>query len=95
MKSKANRASFRKRFLLSLHSKYRKTETHLHELKYLFWECTLRCNINCLHCGSDCHKDVQVKDMPLEDLLKVLDEIKENYKETSKITVVITGGEPW
>ena len=28
-----------------------------HPLRYLFWEATLRCNLNCLHCGSDCYKD--------------------------------------
>ena len=24
-----------------------------HPLRYLFWEATLRCNMQCLHCGSD------------------------------------------
>lgn len=27
-----------------------------HPLKQLFWECTLRCNLHCRHCGSDCKK---------------------------------------
>jgi len=89
-----NKLSLKKRLLLKLHNRYRKTETQLHELQYLFWECTLRCNLNCLHCGSDCHKDVRIKDMPLRDLLEVLDTIKIKYNNTSKITVVITGGEP-
>ena len=26
-----------------------------HPLTTLFWECTLRCNLHCRHCGSDCH----------------------------------------
>ena len=27
-----------------------------HPLRQLFWECTLRCNLSCRHCGSDCRK---------------------------------------
>ncbi|HOW32596.1 MAG TPA: radical SAM/SPASM domain-containing protein, partial [Bacteroidales bacterium] len=38
----------------SLFRSFRKSESALHELTYLFWECTTRCNLNCLHCGSDC-----------------------------------------
>ncbi len=68
-------------------------ETQLHELRYLFWECTLRCNLKCIHCGSDCKKDSRQKDMPMSDFLKVLKEIK-NHISPSKIKVVITGGEP-
>ncbi len=46
-----------------------------HPLRQLFWECTLRCNLSCRHCGSDCAKDVAATEMPLGDFLKVLDEI--------------------
>ncbi|GAF02949.1 TIGR04133 family radical SAM/SPASM protein [Saccharicrinis fermentans] len=72
-------------------SVYKKVETSLHELNYLFWECTTRCNLNCLHCGSDCSKNSQFQDMPLTDLLSALDTID---KPASKLLVVITGGEP-
>ncbi len=71
--------------------KFREAETKRHELNYLFWECTTRCNLNCLHCGSDCSKDSVFKDMPAEDFFKAIDSIKhipENF------TVVFTGGEP-
>ena len=44
----------KKRVALSLHSKVRKNDAKIHELRNLFWECTLRCNMNCRHCGSDC-----------------------------------------
>ena len=72
-------------------NKFKTLETNLHELNYLFWECTTRCNLNCLHCGSDCSKDSSFDDMPMSDFLSALDTI-----ETKKgvITVVITGGEP-
>lgn len=33
---------------------FRRVETKTHELNYLFWECTTRCNLHCRHCGSDC-----------------------------------------
>lgn len=74
-----------------LFRKFKKLETDIHELNYLFWECTTRCNLNCLHCGSDCNKDSTFKDMPLKDFLKALDTIKEKPKNS---IIVLTGGEP-
>jgi radical SAM additional 4Fe4S-binding domain len=70
---------------------FKKYETRLHELNYLFWECTTRCNLNCCHCGSDCSKDSLYKDMPLSDFLAALDTIE---KKTPNLMVVLTGGEP-
>ena len=73
--------------------RYRAAVIKKHELNYLFWECTLRCNLSCLHCGSDCLKSSAVPDMPLQDFVKVLDDIK--AKNTANLlTVCITGGEP-
>jgi radical SAM enzyme (rSAM/lipoprotein system) len=71
--------------------RFKKFETKIHELNYLFWECTLRCNLSCLHCGSDCSKDNSTEDMPLADFLSALDTIK---SKSDNFTVVITGGEP-
>jgi radical SAM enzyme (rSAM/lipoprotein system) len=71
--------------------KFRKAETRLHELSYLFWECTTRCNLHCLHCGSDCTKDSLHPDMPMEDFLHALDTIESPAKN---FIVVLTGGEP-
>lgn len=75
------------------HNKFRKNEILLHELSYLFWECTWRCNLKCRHCGSDCVADSRVKDMPFEDFLKAILPLKAKYKANS-INIVITGGEP-
>ena len=72
---------------------YRAREIKKHQLDYLFWECTLKCNLNCLHCGSDCTKDSDVPDMPVADFVKVLDDIKINGK-IKTLSVCITGGEP-
>jgi len=76
-----------------LFNQFRKNETHLHELTYLFWECTQRCNLRCLHCGSDCKTDGTTKDMPFEDFLKAILPLKKKYN-CDNITVAITGGEP-
>ena len=87
------RPSFRERLVLDLTRLYRKTQAALHDLTYLFWECTLRCNLACRHCGSDCHRESELKDMPAEDFLRVLDRVAEVYKP-AKTLVVLTGGEP-
>jgi len=71
--------------------KFKEAEIARHELNYLFWECTTRCNLNCLHCGSDCSKDSLCSDMPLNDFLSALDTVE---KPSKIFTVVITGGEP-
>jgi radical SAM enzyme (rSAM/lipoprotein system) len=70
---------------------FRIFETRIHELNYLFWECTVRCNLNCLHCGSDCNKDSSQADMPLSDFLQALDTVK---SKADNFLVVLTGGEP-
>ncbi len=72
---------------------YRKQAIKNHKLNYLFWECTLRCNLNCLHCGSDCLKNSKIPDMPAAVFLKVLDDIKEKNPE-KRMMICITGGEP-
>jgi len=64
-----------------------------HPLRELFWECTLRCNLSCRHCGSDCKVINQITDMPFEDFGKALDSIASNT-DPHKVMVIITGGEP-
>lgn len=68
-------------------------QAELHPLRQLFWECTMRCNMKCRHCGSDCKVSSLLKDMPFQDFEKVLLEIKEHY-DSHKIMIVISGGEP-
>ncbi|MDR2802011.1 MAG: TIGR04133 family radical SAM/SPASM protein [Prevotellaceae bacterium] len=83
---------FRKKLALELFRRYRKNESRLHPLHYIFWECTLRCNLHCLHCGSECKKDAAIKDMPAEDFLRALDELK-GLVNPHKTMIVLTGGE--
>ncbi len=64
-----------------------------HELRTLFWECTLRCNLSCRHCGSDCRVDVSEQDMPLKDFLKVLDEEITPHVDPARVLIIFSGGE--
>ena len=82
-----------KRLKLELNRAVQKQKAAEHELRQLFWECTLRCNLNCRHCGSDCRMLSEQNDMPLADFLKVLDEIK-THQDPSRVMVITTGGEP-
>ncbi|MDE5886788.1 MAG: TIGR04133 family radical SAM/SPASM protein [Muribaculaceae bacterium] len=64
-----------------------------HELRTLFWESTQRCNVHCLHCGSDCKASTDIPDMPAEDFLKVVDTITPHV-DPHKVLIIISGGEP-
>ena len=77
----------------SLGRLFRWNETRIHELNYLFWECTTRCNLHCRHCGSDCTAPGSSPDMPLEDFLRAFDTIPRSAI-VPRFTVVLTGGEP-
>lgn len=72
--------------------KYIGVQHQLHELSYFFWECTSRCNVACLHCGSDCRMEDH-PDMPAADFLKVTEQVSKTY-DPHKVMIVITGGEP-
>lgn len=73
-------------------AQYRKRR-YRHELQQLFWECTLRCNLKCIHCGSDCRQNAEISDMPLENFLPVLDDVA-SVMNPDRILVITTGGEP-
>jgi len=83
----------KKRLGLELFSLWRDSIVRQHPLQYLFWECTLRCNLSCVHCGSDCRKISQSPDMPLADFIKVI-QIIIPYVEPNKTMIVLSGGEP-
>ncbi|GHT60013.1 radical SAM/SPASM domain-containing protein [Bacteroidia bacterium] len=84
--------SLRKRIALELFRKMRKNNVHLHELNTLFWECTLRCNIACRHCGSDCRAIADQADMPVADFLNIIDQITPHVNP-NKTMIIFTGGE--
>ncbi|MBN2723492.1 MAG: radical SAM protein [Deltaproteobacteria bacterium] len=72
---------------------YSKFETDLHELRYLFWETTRECNLSCLHCGSDCSADPEIKGVETEKIKSVFYEIAQRW-DPRGIMLVVTGGEP-
>jgi len=71
---------------------YRRLETRRHRLLYLFLEITRRCNLQCLHCGSDCGRDSQGEELTTDSWLRVVDHIRENFG--ADVMLVLTGGEP-
>ena len=87
------RLGLRKRLGLELFAQLYKHTVEEHPLRTLFWECTLRCNLNCRHCGSDCRAEATMPDMPLEDFLRVVDEQITPHVNPHKVMVVISGGE--
>lgn len=88
-----NNINFRQRLgLMAFNKIYQKTIQE-HELRTLFWETTLRCNLSCAHCGSDCRSEAQIKDMPKEDFLKVIEAITPRVNP-NKVLVIFSGGEP-
>ena len=85
--------SLKQRIALELNRQIVKDEVRTHPLLQLFWECTLRCNMKCRHCGSDCKVSTLHPDMPFEDFEKVLVNVKDHY-DSHKVMIVVTGGEP-
>ena len=62
-------------------------------LRFLFFELTNQCNLNCLHCGSEC----TVKNstfLKIEAIEKTLKAVSEKT-DPSNIMVCLTGGEPF
>lgn len=88
-----NSISLRKRLGLELFRQKEQLIRQKHELHTLFWECTLRCNLACRHCGSDCKAISGQPDMPKEDFLKALDNITPQV-DPHRVFIIFTGGEP-
>lgn len=88
----AVRQGVRRRLEGEVHRLSRHLQARIHDLRYLFWECTLRCNLRCGHCGSTCD-GTALRDLPKEAFLAVLDEVATRYVP-STVTVAVTGGEP-
>lgn len=82
-----------KRIKLDLFDKIHGRLVEEHPLRTLFWECTLRCNASCLHCGSDCKVSPEMRDMPVADFMKAIDSITPHV-DTHKTFIIFTGGEP-
>ncbi|MDO5443601.1 MAG: TIGR04133 family radical SAM/SPASM protein [Bacteroidia bacterium] len=88
-----NGPSLKQRIALELNRQIVNETAREHPLRQLFWECTLRCNMHCRHCGSDCKVSSLTHDMPFEDFRGVLESVSEAY-DPHKVFVILTGGEP-
>lgn len=84
---------FRHRIALELNRVLTQRIIKQHPLRQLFWECTLRCNLHCRHCGSDCKNNSAIADMPKDAFMEVLDDVKK-ATDPHKVMVIVTGGEP-
>lgn len=87
-----SKPSLRKKIGLMLFAKEFDVLVKEHPLRTLFWECTLRCNLNCRHCGSDCKSSSVTPDMPKEDFLRAVDDLIPHI-DVRLLQVVFTGGE--
>ena len=76
-----------------VHPLYRSLETDVHPLRYLFVEVTQRCNLACLHCGSDCGRDTQRDELTVEEWLGFFDRLRASF-DPRRVVLVVTGGEP-
>ncbi len=59
------------------------------ELKWLAFEITPRCNLNCVHCRTNASMNLK-EVLTFEDIIKTIDEISKEFKPV----IVLTGGEP-
>ncbi|WP_035586866.1 radical SAM/SPASM domain-containing protein [Hippea jasoniae] len=59
------------------------------ELKWLAFEITPRCNLNCIHCRTNASANLKDK-LSFDDIRSIIDEISTEFKPV----VVLTGGEP-
>lgn len=59
--------------------------------KWIAWEITRRCNLNCIHCRSSSTLEVQSHpDFPTKEAFRIIDDIS-SY---AKPVIVLSGGEP-
>ena len=74
------------------YDRYRSLEVAEHRLLYLFLEVTRKCNLSCLHCGSDCRVDLSGPALSTESWFSIVDYASSRFSKD--LLFVITGGEP-
>ena len=72
---------------------YRKGHHITHRLDYLFWETTLRCNLQCVHCGSACTTEPLPDELTTAEIDDTFAHVAERQDPRS-IMLVASGGEP-
>ena len=61
-----------------------------YQLACAVWEFTLKCNLNCMHCGSSAG-DARADELSTEEALTLCDDLK----EAGCLGVALMGGEPF
>jgi radical SAM protein with 4Fe4S-binding SPASM domain len=77
------------------HPLYRRLETAVHPLRYLFLEITQRCNLACRHCGSDCGRAPDdAASLGADEWIAFADALAARFSNRRGLMCVVTGGEP-
>lgn len=76
-----------------LFKNYKKECMKNHNLKNLFWECTLLCNLKCKHCGSRAGNNQYTDELTTEEIKNAFKQIADSM-DVSDIFINVTGGEP-
>jgi radical SAM protein with 4Fe4S-binding SPASM domain len=65
-------------------------------LRYIFWETTAGCNLECIHCRrTEVSRTLMKSDLTIYESLKLIDQIELLQNESDqKIVLVLSGGEP-
>ena len=63
----------------------------MYKLDTVVWEITLRCNLNCLHCGSNADLNKRPKELTTEEALDLIEQLS----DLGCRRIVLSGGEPF
>lgn len=58
--------------------------------KRIVWEVTFKCNVNCIHCGSDCISEEKERELSTAECFEIIEDLADLGCET----VILSGGEP-
>jgi radical SAM enzyme (rSAM/lipoprotein system) len=73
---------------------YKRLETTVHPLRYLFVEITQKCNLACRHCGSDCTRYSKLDELSTDEWLNFFTYLKQKT-DWQRMVLIVTGGEPF
>lgn len=63
----------------------------MYKIRNAVWEITLRCNINCLHCGSNANINTRPKELSTGEAFSLIEQLAElNCRR-----IILSGGEPF
>jgi len=78
---------------LTLIAGYKKKQLVKHDLRDLFWECTLTCNAKCKHCGSNAEGRKYDGELTTGEIKNAFAQIAKDMN-AGRVLINVTGGEP-